>query len=106
MKKILYISYDGILEPLGQSQVLSYQEILAKSHQIILISFEKSKFTSSNEFHKLTEERVLKAGYINWISALTVLNFSISCSDSSCSKLCPSCYWASVKKNYTHKISV
>ena len=65
MKKILYISYDGILEPLGQSQVLSYQEILAKSHQIILISFEKSKFTSSNEFHKLTEERVLKAG-IRW----------------------------------------
>lgn len=41
MGAILYISYDGMLEPLGQSQVLRYLEKLAKSHRIILISFEK-----------------------------------------------------------------
>ncbi len=39
--KVLYISYDGILEPLGQSQVLRYLEKLSSKHQIHLISFEK-----------------------------------------------------------------
>jgi glycosyltransferase involved in cell wall biosynthesis len=38
---ILYISYDGMLEPLGQSQVLAYLEHLARDHRIHLISFEK-----------------------------------------------------------------
>ena len=38
----LYISYDGILEPLGQSQVLSYLEGLSNKRKIYLISFEKS----------------------------------------------------------------
>lgn len=41
MVRILYISYDGMLEPLGQSQVLSYLEKLAVHHKIHLISFEK-----------------------------------------------------------------
>jgi glycosyltransferase involved in cell wall biosynthesis len=40
---ILYISYDGMLEPLGQSQVLAYLEILATDYRIHLISFEKSE---------------------------------------------------------------
>lgn len=40
-KKILYISYDGILEPLGYSQVLKYMESLSKDFEITLISFEK-----------------------------------------------------------------
>jgi glycosyltransferase involved in cell wall biosynthesis len=39
---ILYISYDGMLEPLGQSQVLSYLKSLAEGRPIHLISFEKS----------------------------------------------------------------
>lgn len=38
---VLYISYDGVLEPLGQSQVLRYLERLAPDHKIVLISFEK-----------------------------------------------------------------
>jgi glycosyltransferase involved in cell wall biosynthesis len=38
---VLYISYDGMLEPLGQSQVLAYLEKLAGSYEIHLISFEK-----------------------------------------------------------------
>lgn len=38
---ILYISYDGVLEPLGQSQVLAYLRHLAESRSIHLISFEK-----------------------------------------------------------------
>jgi glycosyltransferase involved in cell wall biosynthesis len=39
--KILYISYDGILEPLGNSQVLKYLEYLAEDFEITLLSFEK-----------------------------------------------------------------
>lgn len=42
MGKILYISYDGMLEPLGQSQVLAYIKRLASKHIIHLISFEKA----------------------------------------------------------------
>lgn len=42
MAKILYISYDGILEPLGQSQVLAYLKQLVKDNTIHLISFEKA----------------------------------------------------------------
>ena len=38
---VLYVSYDGILEPLGQSQVLSYLEGLSNERIIHLISFEK-----------------------------------------------------------------
>ena len=40
---ILYISYDGILEPLGQSQVLAYLKPLATGRLIHIISFEKSE---------------------------------------------------------------
>lgn len=38
---VLYISYDGMLEPLGQSQVIAYLERLASDYAIHLISFEK-----------------------------------------------------------------
>jgi len=41
--KILYISYDGMLEPLGQSQVLQYLKELAKQHTITLVSYEKAE---------------------------------------------------------------
>lgn len=39
--KILYITRNGMLEPLGQSQVLSYLRGLAEHYQISLVSFEK-----------------------------------------------------------------
>lgn len=38
---VLYITRNGMLEPLGQSQVLSYLKGLSKNHQVSLISFEK-----------------------------------------------------------------
>ena len=40
---VLYISYDGMLEPLGQSQVIAYLEGLAEEYRFHLISFEKGK---------------------------------------------------------------
>ena len=65
MKKILYISYDGLLEPLGQSQVLEYQKKLSKRHEIFIISFEKITLDINNEFHSSTLN-ILKASNINW----------------------------------------
>lgn len=38
---VLYLSYTGILEPLGQSQVLAYLRILSGRHRITLVTFEK-----------------------------------------------------------------
>lgn len=42
MPRILYLSYDGMTDPLGPSQVLPYLEGLARlGHRITLVSFEK-----------------------------------------------------------------
>jgi glycosyltransferase involved in cell wall biosynthesis len=41
MRSILYITYDGLLEPLGQSQVLAYLAHLAVDHRVHILSFEK-----------------------------------------------------------------
>lgn len=38
---ILYISYTGMLEPLGQSQVLAYQESVAAERPVHILSFER-----------------------------------------------------------------
>lgn len=43
LRKTLYISYDGMLEPLGQSQVLAYVKSLSTERTIHLISFEKEQ---------------------------------------------------------------
>lgn len=44
LKKVLYLSYDGLSDPLGQSQVLPFLKGLSqKGHQIYLISFEKTE---------------------------------------------------------------
>src|SRR3954454_14113553 len=39
--RVIYVSYDGAAEPLGQSQVVAYLERLAADCDIELISFEK-----------------------------------------------------------------
>jgi glycosyltransferase involved in cell wall biosynthesis len=39
--RVIYISYDGLGEPLGRSQVLGYISRLAAEYDITLISFEK-----------------------------------------------------------------
>ncbi|PSW62345.1 hypothetical protein C0W54_05770 [Photobacterium kishitanii] len=40
-KVVLYLSYTGILEPLGKSQILAYLTRLSSSYRFILITFEK-----------------------------------------------------------------
>lgn len=63
---VLYISYDGILEPLGQSQVLRYLERLAPDHKIALISFEKPHDWQQVERREALHKQIRAAG-ITWI---------------------------------------
>ena len=41
MSCILYLTRNGLLEPLGQSQIGPYLRVLSRDHRITLISFEK-----------------------------------------------------------------
>ncbi len=62
---ILYISYDGMLEPLGQSQVLAYLERLAAWFDIHLISFEKKADWRDRVRREAARSRIAAAG-IRW----------------------------------------
>ena len=43
-KRILFISYDGMTDPLGQSQVIPYLQGLSKhGYEIFLLSCEKKQ---------------------------------------------------------------
>ena len=64
-KAVLYISYDGMLEPLGQSQVLGYLAKLAVKYPIYLLSFEKRKdWLDQGARERL--QREIKAAGIHW----------------------------------------
>jgi glycosyltransferase involved in cell wall biosynthesis len=64
LKNILYISYDGMTDPLGQSQVLPYIFGLSKlGYQFTLISAEKRERYKEN---KNIIEDLCKANNINW----------------------------------------
>ncbi len=41
MTPTLYLTRNGLLEPLGQSQVFCYLRGLTQEHRIILITYEK-----------------------------------------------------------------
>lgn len=43
MAAVLFLSYDGFMEPIGQSQILQYLERLSRDHRITLVSFEKAE---------------------------------------------------------------
>jgi glycosyltransferase involved in cell wall biosynthesis len=59
LKKILFISYDGLTDPLGQSQILPYLKGLSiYGYQFTILSFEKKdRFANEKEvINKLTRE--------------------------------------------------
>lgn len=62
---VLYISYSGMLEPLGQSQVLAYQERLATRHTVHLISFERTEDWARIHERETVAQRMSTAG-IHW----------------------------------------
>ena len=63
---ILYLSYDGILEPLGQSQVLRYLERLAENHSITLISYEKPEDWNDKDKRDVLKAHMDAVG-IKWL---------------------------------------
>ena len=64
--KILYITYDGLLEPLGQSQVLAYQEKLSENFDILILSYEKSADLKNKKLLRHTQKRVSNSS-IKWV---------------------------------------
>ena len=62
MTNILYLSYDGLTDPLGQSQIVPYLEGLSsKGYRIHIVSFEKrSAFDHSKKviYDKLAKARI------------------------------------------------
>lgn len=64
MPNVLYISYDGMTDPLGQSQVLPYLSGLSKrGYNITLISCEKPE---RYEQHKEVIQKICALANINW----------------------------------------
>lgn len=66
MATVLYISYDGLMEPLGQSQVWQYLSGLSVNHKIVLMSFEKA-VDWENEVEKSRIKAEVKSKGVIWI---------------------------------------
>jgi glycosyltransferase involved in cell wall biosynthesis len=65
MKNIIYISYDGMLEPLGESQVIEYLLQLSKRYHFILVSYEKKKDWNDLS-RRQTMQKKLESHGIEW----------------------------------------
>jgi glycosyltransferase involved in cell wall biosynthesis len=64
-KKILFISYDGMTDPLGPSQVIPYLQGLGKAgYDIFLLSCEKKQVFRQN---RSAVQKLLKDSKIKWI---------------------------------------
>ncbi|MBI5145298.1 MAG: glycosyltransferase family 4 protein [Candidatus Omnitrophica bacterium] len=65
--KALYISYDGLLEPLGQSQIIPYlKELSKRGIRFVLLTFDKKYFTDKTKESQLKKD--LEDFNIKWIS--------------------------------------
>jgi glycosyltransferase involved in cell wall biosynthesis len=62
---VLYISYSGMLEPLGQSQVLAYQERLVADHPVHIVSFERPDDWANSAQRMAVAKRMASSG-IHW----------------------------------------
>ncbi|HEX5412409.1 MAG TPA: glycosyltransferase [Terriglobia bacterium] len=65
-RPVLYITYDGLMEPLGQSQVLPYLRGLAGGFSITVMSFEKAQDWADRERREALVEQLDRNG-IGWI---------------------------------------
>lgn len=64
-KRILYLSFNGMLESLGASQVLSYLYGLSTDYEIMLISFEKEEDIKEINNYNQLKKNILQYD-INW----------------------------------------
>src|SRR5437588_13107503 len=67
-RRVLYISYNGMLDPLGQSQVIPYlRQLSKKGARIILLSFERPRaFDSDGRARCESLRRLLTSENIEW----------------------------------------
>ncbi len=65
MAKVLYLSYTGIMQPLGESQVMQYLLGLSVKHELDLVSFERKQDVKDVERYKRIKNTLDNAG-INW----------------------------------------
>lgn len=65
MTSVLYISYTGLLDPLGESQVLQYVRELNRSHMMTLLTFEKPDNLGKSDAVAAMEQKCREAG-ITW----------------------------------------
>lgn len=65
--RVLYLSYTGLLEPLGQSQVFAYLRKLSRDHNITLITFEKPA-DAANSAAMAAQRRICDGLGIRWIA--------------------------------------
>ena len=62
---VLHVSYTGMLEPLGQSQVLAYQERIAGEREVHIVSYERARDWHDRERREQVALRMREAG-ISW----------------------------------------
>ena len=66
VKKILFISYDGMTDPLGQSQVIPYLAGLTKNgYEFVILSCDKPEKYKSN---KAYVDKLIEPYPIDWVS--------------------------------------
>ncbi len=63
---VLYLTRNGLLEPLGKSQVFNYLKGLSKDYRITLISYEKKKDFNNKKAMKSANSYCLNYG-IRWL---------------------------------------
>lgn len=64
MARVLYISYDGLMEPLGRSQVLQYVCGLAAGHSMVLVTYEKPSDLKDREGLAALQKTVRELGIV------------------------------------------
>ena len=65
-KKILFISYDGLTDPLGQSQIIPYLAALTKyDYEFTIVSCDKPDLYKKN---KAYVEKLISKYPIKWVS--------------------------------------
>ena len=64
--KIFYLSYDGILDPLGLSQILPYLFLINTKYDLEVISFEKKNNLKNNDYNNIKKNFLNKN--IKWRS--------------------------------------
>lgn len=74
--KILYFSYDGVLEPLGQSQIMNYQKKISSYYDIFIVSYEKYKDFKNTEKIKLFKSDI-KNNNITWFPIIFSYKYKV-----------------------------